>query len=92
MALVGTVRGYRRELPQSLTSHHHKNLYSIVYAVNNDNECKVLLVSYIAKRNKVVNLISITQRKNDSYRSIQKQKTDVGVYCNKIKGDADATD
>ena len=38
-----------------------------------------------------MNLISITQRKNVSYRSNEKQKSGVGAYYNITKGDANAT-
>ena len=92
MTIVGTVRGNRRELPRQVTSTLHRPLYSMTQATNNDDEnCKVLLVSYMAKKNRVVNLMSTTHRKSIA-ETTEKQKPDVILYYNQTKGGVDAAD
>lgn len=93
MTIVGTVRANRRELPKNLSTHQNRALYSTVQAVNNsDDGCRTLLVSYVAKRNKVVNLLSTNHRKSVCDHATEKRKPDVVLYYNKTKGGVDATD
>ncbi len=92
MTLVGTVRSNRRELPSVLATHQRREQFSTVQAVNQSNGCSTLLVSYVAKKNKVVNLISTTHRKATIDHSSEKKKPDVVEYYNHTKGGVDAAD
>ena len=61
--MVGTLRANRRELPRLLTSHQGQECYSTTQAKNKAGDCATLLVSYVAKKNKVVNILSTLHRK-----------------------------
>lgn len=91
MTLVGTMRTNRRELPVEFTSHHHRDLYSNMQATNNNGTCTTLLVSYVAKKNRVVNLLSTTHRKTVAGND-PKHKPDVIAFYNATKGGVDAAD
>lgn len=91
MTLVGTVRANRRELPASFTSHRNRELFSNMQATNSNGTCNVLIVSYMAKHNRVVNLLSTTHRKAVSNNGARR-KPDVVLYYNATKGGVDAAD
>jgi hypothetical protein len=92
MTIVGTLRANRRELPRLLASHHNRELYSTIQAVNKSSALKTLLVSYMAKREKVVNILSTTHRKTIVDVNTEKKKPDVVHYYNSTKGGVDAVD
>jgi hypothetical protein len=92
MTVVGTVRANRRELPRPLATHRGRELFSTVQATSCVNECSTLLVSYVAKKNKVVNLFSTTHRKAVIDCASEARKPDVIKYYNATKGGVDAAD
>ena len=91
MTLVGTMRANRRELPAAFTSHRGRDLYSSMQATNISGRCTTLLVSYVAKRNRAVNLLSTTHRKAVADNG-PKHKPDVVAFYNGTKGGVDAAD
>ena len=92
MTLVGTVRANRRELPVVMASHHHREIYSTIQALNFDETCTTLLVSYMATRSKCVNILSTSHRKAIIDANTEKKKPDVIQYYNATKGGVDAAD
>lgn len=92
LTLVGTLRANRREIPRHLTTHQGRQFCTTIQARNNDGDCGVLLVSYMAKKNKVVNILSTLHKKTSLDHSTEKKKPDVVLYYNQTKGGVDAAD
>lgn len=92
MTLVGTMRANRRELPTAFTTHKGRELLSTIQATTTTEQGSTLLVSYMAKRNKVVNVLSTMHRKAVVQQDNVKRKTDVIQFYNATKGGVDAAD
>jgi hypothetical protein len=89
LTLVGTMRKNRKEIPEQLKSHKKRELYSSQFVFNvKDGTC---LVSYKAKKNRIVILLSSQHRDTAIAHNIKK-KPDIITYYNSTKGGVDATD
>jgi hypothetical protein len=96
LTLVGTIKGSRREVPNDIVkpSFRSRDLYSTMSYLNvseDDSTCKALLVSYKAKSNKIVTLLSSQHKHVETYEG-PKRKPNVILYYNKNKGGVDAAD
>jgi hypothetical protein len=88
MSLVGTIRNNRREVPKELREVKQKKLYESVFAYTEDG---VQIVSYKAKKNKNVCLLS-SQHKSNKLSEGNKQKPETILYYNSTKGGVDCVD
>ena len=88
LSLVGTVRNNRREVPHEFRAIKNKQLYESNCAFSEDG---ALLVSYKAKKNKNVILLS-TQHKENKISIGEKKKPELVLYYNKTKGGVDCAD
>ena len=87
LTLVGTLRSNHGEIPiEMLPSRHWEKLSSIFGSTNN-----TLMVSYVPKRNKSVELLSTMHEKFEISPSEQK-KPEVILFYNETKGSVDTVD
>jgi hypothetical protein len=94
ITMVGTVRASRRDIPKHLTRYQGREVFSTIELITTstaDRRDKALLVSYVAKKNKVVNILSTAHNKITGYVG-SKHKPDVLLFYNATKGGVDAMD
>lgn len=88
LTIVGTVRGIRREVPLALRTTKDRQLHSSLFCYSNDGK---QLVSYLAKKHKVVIVLS-SQHRQPSVSGTPPNKPDVILYYNATKGGVDCID
>ena len=88
MTLLGTMRANRHEVPKELRDHRRKELFSSKFVYTNDG---VQLVSYKAKQNKMVLILS-SQHSIDSVTNAENRKPQSIHDYNKTKGGTDQMD
>lgn len=86
LCVVGTIRANKPELPVEFKGRNERELYSTLFGFRHN----MMLASYVAKKNKVVNLISSLHRS----RAVDgaKRKPEVVLYYNKNKFGVDLMD
>jgi len=87
LAVVGTVRSNKPDLPPVLKERGNRALYSSLFAFRP----KVMLVSYVAKKKKVVNFLS-SMHSSGLVDTGEKRKPEVALFYNKTKIGVDLMD
>ncbi|XP_069823913.1 piggyBac transposable element-derived protein 4-like [Dendropsophus ebraccatus] len=88
ITLVGTIKANRREIPEALKHNRQRALYESVFEFNN----KATLVSYKAKKEKSVILLSTMHHNCSIDSNDRKLKPEIILYYNKTKGGVDKMD
>ena len=89
LTLLGTIRAHRREIPTELRN-KHRPVGSTVCAYDHQN--KIVLLSFIPKRNKNVLLLSSSHSGNEAERVDSNQKPTLIMDYNAGKGGVDQLD
>lgn len=89
LTILGTVRLNRRDIPPYIRSLEGRNALSSQFAYDHDN--KIIMVSYIPKRNKNVVLMSSTHSENTLEAGDKRRPTLILDY-NQSKGGVDTMD
>lgn len=88
-SLVGTIRTNRREVPKEFRVTKGKPLYDTQCAYSEDG---AVLISYKAKKNKNVVLLSTQHNENRINEGNEKKKSEIVLYYNSTKGGVDCVD
>ncbi|CAJ0946462.1 unnamed protein product [Ranitomeya imitator] len=88
ITLVGTIKPNRREIPEALKHSRQRALYESVFGFNN----KATLVSYKAKKEKSVILLSAMHHNCSIDSNDRKLKPEIILHYNKTKGGVDKMD
>jgi hypothetical protein len=89
ISLVGTVRANRVDVPREFVEHKKRELHSSMFGFNTVDD--TALVSYKAKKNKVVVLLS-TMHTSKTVNAHEKKKPEIVEFYNKTKGGVDVAD
>jgi hypothetical protein len=89
VSLVGTVRANRVDVPRAFVSVQGRELYSSIFGFNTTD--RTTLVSYKAKKNKVVVLMS-TMHATKTVSTATHKKPEIVEFYNKTKGGVDVAD
>ena len=89
ISLVGTIRRNRREIPPEFTTTRGRAQFSSVFG----HQKEATLVSYTAKKNKNVVLLSTKHKDaNIDEDTMEKQKPEIITFYNRTKGGVDTLD
>lgn len=86
LTIVGTLRSDKKEIPKEMKEIKSRKLNSSMFCYNNDT----ILVSYKAKPNKMVYLISTTHEEGNI--AVESGKPEIVEFYNSTKGAVDAFD
>lgn len=89
VSLVGTVRANRVDVPRAFVAAQGRELYSSIFGFNTVDQ--TAMVSYKAKRNKIVVLMS-TMHTTKTVSVAAKKKPEIVEFYNKTKGGVDVVD
>ena len=92
LTFLGTIRSHGREIPLALRSHHNRELSSSKFLFTTVDQTPIQLVSYNAKTNKVVLMISPAQNSGSGDQSDFLKKLEAFFQYNKTKGCVDVLD
>lgn len=89
ISIVGTIRKNKRVIPPEFASHKNREAHTTLFGFQKD----VMILSYMSKKNKCVNLLSTMHNDNHIDESTgDLKKPDVITFYNMTKGAVDVVD
>ena len=90
LTLLGTIRRNKKEIPKELLQTKNRQVNSSVFAFHQEEPCVV--VSYLAKKDKNVLLLTSSNFRNTVDNSTEKRKPHIILEYNLLKGGVDTVD